>query len=188
MSSTWSIHYPRWVIDDGEPHRDSGEHFQWSLLSFFTLERLTQAALPTTSVIEVDDYDYEIVAEIVHLSSTAVVIDFGPRAFGPRDSVPSGCQVGDYVAGRIHLSFVHYCDPSLPGRILESTNCSWLIEAIWADLTPFRAVGEGDRTFVRDLRNATYEPVKSTRERMARSYVLQCTQLPAEVPIEAGTS
>ena len=75
---------------------------------------------------EVDDYDYEIVAEIVHLSSGAVVIDFGPKAFGPRDSVPSGCQVGDCIAGRIRLFFLHYCDPSLPNRILESMNRNWL--------------------------------------------------------------
>ncbi|HEV3334698.1 MAG TPA: hypothetical protein VG096_27110, partial [Bryobacteraceae bacterium] len=178
MSSTWSIHYDRWIIDDGEPQRDSDEHFQWSLLSFYSLERLTQAAAPARSGIEVDDYNYEIVAEIVHLSSSAVVIDFGLNAFGERDSAPSGCQVGDYIAGRIRLSLLHYCHPSLPSQILESMNRNWFVEGIWADLTPYRRVDEAGRTFVRDSRNATYERVKSTREKKARSYVLQCTLLP----------
>ena len=127
---------------------------------------------------ELDDYDYEIVAEILHLSSNAVVIDFGLKAFGQRDSVPSGCQVGDYIAGRITLFFQHYSDPFLPSRILESMNNNWFIEGVWADLTPYRPVDEAARTFVRDSRNATYERAKSTREKKAPNYVLQCTLLP----------
>jgi hypothetical protein len=173
----WNIHYQRWIIDDGEPERESGEHFEWPLMSFFSVEPLTAAATPARSASELDDYGYEIAAEILHLSANAVAIDFGLIAFGYRNSVPGECQVGDYVTGTIKLFFVHYCWPSLPDRILESMNHTWRLNGIWADTTPYRRLLENSRAFVRDSENATYERTNSTREKKARSYVLQCTLL-----------
>jgi hypothetical protein len=174
IPSTWNIHYPRWIIDDGEPEREVGEDFPWSVLAYHSSEQMTCNDTRELSVLEADDYGYDVVAEIVHVSPTAAVIDFGLTAFGQRDLVPRECKVGDYVAGRIRLSFVHYCDPAVPDQIRESMSHQWSTEDILADLTPHIPGRESAARFIRDLHNIQYERVKSTREKKAWSYVLFC--------------
>jgi hypothetical protein len=177
MPPAWNIHYPRWIIDDGEPEREVGEHFPWPLLAYQSAEQMTRTATLRLSVLDADDYGYDVVARIVHVSATASVIDFGLTAFGERDLVPGECKAGDYVAGRITLSFVHYCDPSVPGQLCESMSHHWSAEDILADLTPYSPTDEAKKRFIRDSQNVKYERVKSTREKKAWSYVLQCCQL-----------
>jgi len=173
LLSTWNIHYARWIIDDGEPEREVGENFPWPVLGFHSVERMSSGARQTRSALEADDYSYEVDAEILHVSPTAAVIDF-VIAFGEHDSVPSGCKAGDYVAGRIHLSFLHYCDPSVPDQLQESMFHKWSTTCILADMTPYRSVDELAKRLIPDSQNARYVQVKSTRERNVRSYVLQC--------------
>jgi hypothetical protein len=62
---------------------------------------MTRTVSRGLSVLDADDYGYDVVAKIVHLSPTASVIGFGLTAFGERDLVPGECKAGDYVAGRI---------------------------------------------------------------------------------------
>ena len=155
MPPTWSIHYP------------------WPLLAYHPRGRLTKAPTCERSINEVDDCGYDVVAEVLHVSPTAAVIDFGLRAFSELDSVPRGCRVGDYAVGRIDLSFPHYCYPSVTEQILDSMNHHWSIKRILADLTPYRPNDAG-KLFIRDSHNPKYEKVKSTREKNSRSYALQC--------------
>jgi hypothetical protein len=141
MPSTWSVQYDRWVIDDSEPERQVGECFQWCVVGFGSLDRLTPAASHVRSAIGVEDYSHNVVGQVVHVSSKAAVIDFGLRAVGQSDSLPTGCQAGEYVAGRIKLFFQHWCDP-LPDDIFESMARDWCVETMWADLTPNRSGNE----------------------------------------------
>jgi hypothetical protein len=180
MPSTWNIHYARWIIDDGEPEREVGDHFLWELLLYHSAERMTHSATRELSVLEADDYSYDVVAKIVHLSPTASLIDFGLTAFGAPNLVPRQCEIGDYVTGRIKLSFVHYCYPSVPAQIRESMSHHWSAEAVLADLTSYSHADEAEKRFIRDSQNAKYEPVKSTREKNVQDYILQCCQLHGE--------
>ncbi len=179
MSSTWSIHYDRWVIDDGEPEREVGECFRWSVLAFGSMDRLTHAAAHVRSAIDEEDYCYSVVAKVVHVSTSAAVIDFGLRAVGRSDSLPTACQAGEYVSGQIKLVLHHWCDP-LPDDILESMTHEWSVKRMLADLTPYRAGDEKGTWFIRDAQKATYEQITSTRVKNARAYVLQCCLVDAE--------
>jgi hypothetical protein len=177
MQSRWSVHYPRWIIDDGEPEREVGEYFQWSVVGFGSSDRLTLAASNVQSAISVHDYSYNVVGQVVHVSPKAAVIDFGLRAVGESNLLPTGCQAGEYVAGRIKLWLQHWCYP-LPDEMFESMEQAWSVETILADLTPYRAGDETGSWFIRDGPNIKYEPVNSTREKNARAYALQCRLIP----------
>jgi hypothetical protein len=170
----WNIHYARWIIDDGEPEREVGENFAWPLLLYHSAERMTRTDTRVLSAVVVDDYGYDVVARIVNLSPTASVIDFGLMAFGELDLVPRECEIGDYVAGRIKLSFVHYCDPSVPDQIRDSLSHYWSAKDILADLTPYSPTDEARKLFIRDSGHVKYERVKSTREKNVWSYVIRC--------------
>jgi hypothetical protein len=179
MPSTWSVHYDRWVIDDGEPEREVGECFRWSVVAFGSSDRLTQAASQVPSAVGADDYSYNVVGQVAHVSSKAAVIDFGFRAVGPSDSLPTGCQAGEYVAGRIKLFFQHWCYP-LPHDVFESMDQEWSVETMLADLTPYRPGDDTGSWSIRDEQKVKYEQVASTREKNARAYVLQCRLIQAE--------
>ncbi len=138
MPSTWNVHYHRWVIDDGEPEREVGECFRWPVVAFGSSDPMTLATSShVRSAVGVDDYSYEVVGQVVHVSSKAAVIDFGLRAVGASDSLPTGCQAGEYVAGRIKLFFQHWCHP-LPHNVLESMDQEWSVESVLADSVPHR--------------------------------------------------
>jgi hypothetical protein len=59
MTYTWSIHYSRWIIDDGEPEREIGERFSWPVVAFGSGDRLTQAAARVPKAVGADDYRYD---------------------------------------------------------------------------------------------------------------------------------
>jgi len=179
MPSTWSVHYDRWVIDDGEPEREVGECFRWSVVAFGSSDCLTYAASHVRSAIGVDDFRYSVIGQVVHVSSKAAVIDFGFRAVGPSDSLPTRCQAGEYVAGQIKLFFQHWCDP-LPDDIFQSMDQEWSVETMFADLTPYRPRDETGLGFIRDAQNVRYEQVASTRATNAKAYVLQCRLIQSE--------
>jgi hypothetical protein len=175
MLSTWSIHYDRWVIDDGEPEREVGECFRWPVVAFGSMDRLTHAAAHVQSATDVEDYSYNVVAKVVHVSTSTAVIDFGLRAVGRSDSLPTACQAGEYVSGQIKLFFQHWCDP-LPDDILESMTHEWSVKTMLADMTPYRP----EDWFIRDAQKTTYEQITSTRAKNANAYVLQCCLIHAE--------
>jgi len=179
MPSTWSIHYDRWVIDDGEPECEVGECFPWSVVAFGSMDRLAHAAAQVRLAIDVEDYSYRVVAEVVHVSTSAAVIDFGLRVVGRRDLLPTGCQAGEYVSGQIKLVFQHWCD-LLPDDIFESMTHEWSVKTMVADLTPYCPGDEKGTWFIRDAQKAAYETVTSTRAKNARAYVLQCRLIDAD--------
>jgi len=179
MSSMWSVHYDRWIIDDGEPEREIGERFRWPVVAFASPDRLAHTTSQVRSAAGVDDYCYEVVGQVVHVSSNAAVIDFGLRAVGASDSLPTGCELGEYITGRVKLFFQHWCYP-LPDDIFESMEQEWSIEMMLADMTPYRSGNETGTWLIRDEQNLTYEQVSSTREKNAKAYVLQCRLIQTE--------
>jgi hypothetical protein len=173
MPSEWNIGYARWIIDDGEPEREVGERFRWFAIEFWATNSLTKSAAGLRSVSVGATYSYHVVAEVVHVSGNAAVIDFGLRAVGQTKLLPIGCKQGDYVTGEINLSFP-LCTDILPDEIIASMTHDWAIKHIVADLTPYRPGDETNSWFVRDEKRVAYEEVNSTRERTAESYILQC--------------
>ena len=174
MLAVWNVQYARWIIDDGEPEREVGENFPWPVLGFHSMEGMSSTTTRTQSVLEVDDYGYDVGAEVLHVSPTATVISFGLIAFGEPDSVPRGCKVGDYVVGRIRLSFLHYCDPSIPGKIRELMFHNWSVKRILADVVPHRFVDQSADRLIGGSKEAGYVQVKTTREKKVKSYILSC--------------
>ncbi len=150
-------------------------------MAFVSSERLTQAASHARSAISAEDYSYDVVGQVVHVSSKAAVIDFGLNAVGAGDSLPKGCQAGEYVAGRIKLIFQHWCY-ALPGDLFESMAQEWFCEGILADLTPYRPGDATGKWSIRDEQNIRYEQLTSTRGKDARAYVFQCRLAHGEEP------
>ncbi len=111
VPASWNIHYDRRVIEDGEPEREAGEQFHWQVLSFGPKDQLARVVGPTQSAVEAPGHRYRVVAQVVYVSESAVVIDFGLRAVGDRHLMPAGTQVGEYLAGEIMLFFQHWCHP-----------------------------------------------------------------------------
>ena len=175
MPSEWNIGYARWIIDDGEPEREVGECFRWFAIEFWATNPLTKSAARLRSVSGGANYSYRVVAEVVHVSANAAVIDFGLRAVGQSKLLPTGFKPGEYVTGDINLSFP-LCTDILPDDVIESMTHEWAIKHIVADLTPYRPGDETNSWFVRDEQRVAYEDVKSTREKLANSYILQCEQ------------
>ena len=161
------------MIDDGTPEREVGECFRWCIMFCPTNQNLTISTARLRSAREGTDYSYQVVAEIVHVSEGSSLIDFGLRAVGHTDWLPTGCKQGDYVTGDVLLSFPLCFDP-LPEDVIASMDYDWVIKHIMADLTPYRPFEENSRLFVRDDQRVAYEEVKSTRDRTADSYILQC--------------
>jgi hypothetical protein len=186
MPSAWNIHYDRWVIDDGEPEREIGEQFEWFVLAFGSKDRLARVAQPTQSTIETPDYSYNVAAKVVYVSATRAVIDFGLSAVGSSDLLPTGTHVGEYVAGEIKLIFQHWTDP-LPDDTYASMAHEWYVEAMWADLTPYRSGDGSGRWLIRDEQRVQYEQITSTREKNAKAYVLRCAlAIPGTASDESG--
>src|SRR6516225_11301259 len=142
MPAEWNINYARWIIDDGEPEREVAECFRWFAVEFWASNRLAESATRSRSASERADYAYHVVAEVVHVSEEAAVIDFGLRAVGRTELLPMNCRSGDYVSGDIGLGFP-LCTAVLPEGIIVSLNHGWLVKDILADLTPYRP---GDET------------------------------------------
>jgi len=86
------------------PDRQVGDVFDWFALAFWSDEKLTKASEREKSALPVPDFKYRVVAEVVYLSASTCIIDFGLKATSTDDLLPSGCQKGDYVSGEIGLA------------------------------------------------------------------------------------
>jgi len=117
------------------------------------------------------------VAEVVHLSEKACVIDFGLRAIAGSDLLATGCIEGDYVAGEVWLN-LPLCFEIAPESVLLSLRYRWKVERISADLTPFVAHPDNPRFFTRDDSRVRYEEVTATSSIKAHSYILCCSEMP----------
>ena len=175
MQHEWSLHYPRWIIGDGEPDRVVGEVFDWFALEFWAERQLERASQRIASATAGSDHQYRVVAEVAYLSETACVIDFGLHATGRRDYLPPECVQGDYVSGQIKLE-LPLCTPIMPDSVLDSLKHRWRIGRISADMTPYHAHPDNPRFFTRDDTQIRYEEVPSTESVTTEMYVLHCSE------------
>jgi hypothetical protein len=175
MPSDWSLGYPRYMIEDGCPEIERGQIFQWPALEFYTEETLAICETRSRTAFEVDDYRYSISAEVIYLSGTASVIDFGLRAIRTRDLLPPDCREGDFVSGEIYVGFP-LCTEVVPDKVHSSLKYSWDVVAIFADLTPFveHRDDTGRSWFTRDRSQIRYEEIPATKALGAQAYVLRC--------------
>src|SRR5215472_14934468 len=103
MLPEWNLHYEEWIIGDGEPDRHVGEVFDWFALAFWSEGKLEKAREGEKSAVPISDFRYRVVAEVVYLSESACIVDFGLRATTTDDLMLPRCQKGDYVTGEIGL-------------------------------------------------------------------------------------
>ena len=178
MQREWSLHYPRWIIGDGQPDRHVGDIFDWFAVDFWGESQLVTASKKIASAIAADDYQYHIVAEVTYLSENSCVIDFGLPATGSRDSLPPQCVQGDYVSGEIKLE-LPLCIPMMPESVVATQKHRWRVDRISADITPHVAHPDSPRFFKRDESHIRYEDVTSTESVSAEMYVLHCSEVSA---------
>jgi hypothetical protein len=96
MQREWNLHYPRWIIGDGQPDRDVGDVFDWFAVDFWGESQLVSASKGIASAIAGDDYQYHIVAEVTYNSC---VIDFGLHDRLQRFLATTMCARGLHVGG-----------------------------------------------------------------------------------------
>jgi hypothetical protein len=173
MPLQWSLGYPRYMIDDGCPHIEAGQMLEWSALEFTPQNNLVVTKSDSKNAIEIADHRYMITAEVVYISDTASVIDFGLKAIRTRDLLPPECKEGDFVSGEIYLS-LPLCWEVVPDRVTALLAYKWSVQKVLADLTPFTEIrGAG---FIRDRSRVRYQEVRSTEVLEAESYVLRCRE------------
>ena len=178
MQREWNLHYPSWIIGDGEPDRDVGDAFDWFAVDFWGESQLVTASKGIASAIAGHDYQYHIVAEVTYLSENSCVIDFGLHATGSRDSLPPQCVQGDYVSGEVKLE-LPLCIPTMPESVVATLKHRWHVDRISADTTPYVAQPDSPRFFKRDESQIRYEDVTSTESVNAEMYVLHCSEVSA---------
>jgi len=54
----WNLHYPSWMIADGEPDHDVGESFEWFAVEFWTDDPLVKTAAREKTAVPIADYRY----------------------------------------------------------------------------------------------------------------------------------
>ena len=172
----WNLHYPQWMIGDGTPDLSVEEVFEWFAVEFWSVDPLVKTSSGQRSADPVQDYRYEVRAEVIYVTEKAVVIDFGLVTTGPRDRVPVNINVGEFVSGVISVG-VPLCIDVDPKDVPGGLGYSWRINQITADLTPYVPQEENSRYFVRDVSRLTYRQVNSTMRVEAHDYVLHCTEI-----------
>ncbi len=174
MPAEWSLNYPRYMIEDGCPDVSVGQILTW-LVEFWPESTLALTQEKSISAIEVGDHRYLIAGEVVFLSHSACVIDFGLRAIGRKENLPLGVKDGDFVRGEVGVG-LPLSTEAAPEEILASLDYEWEVQSVLADLTPrVEVVDEfGRHWFYRDDSRVSYRKVKSTEDFHAESYVLRC--------------
>jgi hypothetical protein len=175
MLTEWSLHYPRWVIEDGYPYRDVGATFEWFNVDFNADPPLAKTAVRYKSAVPIADFGYRITGEVECLSEEGCLLDFGLRAMSSRTALAPDCKQGDYVTGEIAISLV-YGIMYLPEAVFETLKCRWHVNRITADLTPYVSHPDNPRFFLRDETRIQYADVRSTLEVKAKDYILHWTE------------
>jgi hypothetical protein len=168
--ANWSLHYPEWMIGDGESHRNTGEIFDWFAVEFWSEEPLTITPRGSRSAIPCGDFQYRITAEVVFVvEKKAIVIDFGLLAVSVLANVQPDVCIGDFVSGEISIG-LPLCIEPIPHDLITRMGRQWQVDGISADLTPY---SDGRR----DIAQIAYKKVTSTEEAKAFDYVLHCKEL-----------
>jgi hypothetical protein len=174
----WNLHYESWIIEDGEPHLRVGETFKWFATTFWADSKLTKVVGETKTALPVGDFRYQVLAEVVYVSEKACVIDFGLNTTATADLLPPDCKEGDYVSGEITLG-LPVCTEVLPQDLFKVLARSWQVKGISADVTPYVALPDSPRVFIRDESQVRYEEVPATITVKAHTYILRCCEVPS---------
>jgi len=146
---------------------------EWPALEFWSETTLALTESRSKNASEIGDHSYMITAEVVYISDTAAVIDFGLKAIRTRDLLPFECNEGDFVSGEIYLG-LPLSTEVVPDKVLASLAYMWNVQKVLADLTPFTEIrGSG---FIRDRNQIRYQEVRSTEVLEAEAYVLRCRE------------
>lgn len=175
MLSEWNLHYPRWVIEDGNPDREVGQTFEWFNVEFGADPPLVKTDICEKSAIPAADYTYEVTGVVECLSAEGCLLDFGLRAMASRTAVAPDCKQGDYVTGQIAIS-IEYGLMCLPQAIFDTLKCKWRVNRISADLTPYISHSDHPGLMIRDRTRIRYVDVRSTLEVKAENYILHCME------------
>jgi hypothetical protein len=175
MQPEWNFHYPRWVIEDGQPNRHLGEIFTWPEIEFSA--KLVKVLEQPKSAIPFGDYLYRVVAEVTYFSEQACIVDFGIKATSFSTSLTAGCKLGDYVAGDVALYHSLNCIV-LPDEAWKTLAYMWRVNGISADLTAYLPHPDDPRHLVRDDSHIHYEAVSSTDSLHTHTYILNCSEMP----------
>jgi hypothetical protein len=169
MPNDWNLRYDERIIGDGEPDRSVGDIFDWFAVEFWSREGLAKVNEDAKSATAIPNFEYKVSAEVVCLSEKACIIDFGVRAVGPRNTLPSGCQEGDYVEGKIGIG-IPLCTDVVPTQFVKGYR--WRVNRISADLTPLLP-GTG----MHDYSRSQCQLVDSTESVKTQSYILHCYEV-----------
>ena len=97
MPTEWSLHYPRWVIEDGYPNREVGATFEWFNVDFGADPPLAKTGVRSKNAIPIADFGYRVTGEVACPSEEGSLLDFGLRAMSVRTALAPDCGQGDYV-------------------------------------------------------------------------------------------
>jgi len=173
----WNLYYARWLLSEGEEDRRVGEVFDWFALDFWTPKGLVKSERRLKAALTAPDYFYRVSAEVIHLSKDACVIDFGLRAAGHSDQIPTGCKEGDYVSGEFRINLPN-CVLSVPKELIATMGHKWRVNGIVADMAQWVSSDDNSHPPYWERSEIPYQEVKSTTDSgKCRGYVLRCTEL-----------
>ncbi len=160
----WEVGLSSWIIQDGNyDNFKVGQRAEFALEFFSQTYRKSQVQAKSAKMLGAAHY--EIVGEVVYLTSEVWVLDFGICAF-QESKPPEGISAGDYVAAEIYLGidpFFYfeglYTLPGMPPLIY-----SWEISSIAHQTAPFIETRDlsGQKMMVRDEKKLGYKTVSNT--------------------------
>jgi hypothetical protein len=173
----WNLYYARWLLSDGEEDRRVGEIFDWFVLDFWTPKGLVKAEQKVKTALAAPDFYYRVSAEVIHLSNNACVIDFGLRATGHSDQIPTGCKEGDCVSGEIRINLPNSV-LGVPDELIITMGHKWQVNGIIADMAQWVSFDDNSKPPYWKESEIPYQEMESTADSgRCRGYVLRCTEL-----------
>jgi hypothetical protein len=139
------------MIEDGCPDIECGQILEWPALEFSSESTLAITKTKSRGAFEPDHHRYSVTAEVIYLSDTASIMDFGLNAIGRRGLLLPECRLGDFVTGEIYVEFP-LCTEIVPDQVFASLAYGWNVVSILADLTPHiaRQARNGRKVMIRD--------------------------------------
>jgi len=177
MSDEWNLYYARWLLNDGEEDRRVGEIFDWFALDFWTPSGLTKSQEESRTAVAGPDFHYRVSAEVIYLSKSACVIDFGLLAIGNSDQIPPGCKEGNYVAGQFRLNLPN-CILGVPDELMPRLAHRWQVNGILADMAEEVLFSVNSQAPHWRESKIPYRDVASTADSgPCHGYILKCSQV-----------
>ena len=190
----WEIGLSSWIIQDGN-YSDFivGQHAEFAL-EFYS-QTYRKSDLQARSAKGLGAAKYDIIGEVIYLTSEVWVLDFGICAF-QESKPPNGLSVGKFVTTEIYLGIDHffyferlYTLPRIPALVY-----SWKIDSIHQQTAPFLETREpsGQKVLVRDEKKLGYKMIEKTDawkdDDGHAEYVLSCTRLDVPPQVKSATA